>query len=86
MVNLDLSHVTSPEGLELPDEVTEILDLSGLTSAEGLRLLRRIGRDLHLLSLAEDEDDHEVHGPGDLGGEVHWPRVHVHHGRVSYCP
>ena len=68
MANLDLSHVTSPEGLELPDEVTESLDLSGLTSAEGLRLPRRIGGDLYLLSLAEDEYDQEVHGPGELGG------------------
>ena len=35
---LDLSHLTSPEGLELPDEVTGHLNLSGLTSAEGLKL------------------------------------------------
>ena len=36
--NLDLSHVTSPEGLELPDKVTGSFNLSGLESAEGLTL------------------------------------------------
>jgi len=32
--DLDLSHLTSPEGLELPEHVGGCLDLSGLTSAE----------------------------------------------------
>ena len=68
--DLDLSDVTSPEGLELPDKVTGNLDLRGLTSAEGLKLPLHVGGDIRLSSLDKDEYDQEVHGPRE--GEVHF--------------
>ena len=54
--DLDLSDVTSPEGLELPDEVTGTLDLSGLTTVnqlvtfpdKGLTFPEHVGEDLFL--------------------------------------
>ena len=48
--DLDLSHLTSPEGLELPDKVTGDLDLSDLTTAEGLKLPEHVGGDLYFKS------------------------------------
>ena len=68
--DLDLSDVTSPEGLELPDKVTGYLDLEGLTSAEGLKLPEHVGDDLYLSSSTQAEYDQEVHGPAELGGGV----------------
>ena len=68
--DLDLSHLTSPEGLELPEHVGGSLDLSGLTSAEGLKLPLHVGGDIYLWSLDEDEYDQEVHGPRELNGRV----------------
>ena len=68
--DLDLSHLTSPEGLELPEHVGGSLDLSGLTTAEGLKLPLHVGGDIYLWSLDEDEYDQEVHGPRELGGKV----------------
>ena len=70
--DLDLSHLTSPEGLELPEHVGGCLDLSGLTSAEGVKLPEHVGGDIYLWSLDEDEYDQEVHGPRELGGKVHF--------------
>ena len=70
--DLDLSHLTSPEGLELPEHVGGCLDLSGLTSAEGVKLPLHVGGDIYLWSLDEDEYDQEVHGPRELGGKVHF--------------
>ena len=70
--DLDLSHLTSPEGLELPEHVGGCLDLSGLTLAEGLELPEHVGGDIYLWSLDEDEYDQEVHGPRELGGKVHF--------------
>jgi hypothetical protein len=67
--DLDLSHLTSPEGVELPEHVGGCLDLSGLTSAEGLKLPEHVGGDIYLWSLDEDEYDQEVHGPRELGGQ-----------------
>jgi len=68
--DLDLSHLTSPEGLELPEHVGGCLDLSGLTTAEGLKLPLHVGGDIYLWSLDEHEYDQEVHGPRELGGKV----------------
>ena len=68
--DLDLSHLTSPEGLELPEHVGGWLSLSGLTSAEGLKLPLHVGGDIYLWSLDKHEYDQEVHGPRELGGKV----------------
>ena len=68
--DLDLSHLTSPEGLELPEDVAGWLDLSGLTTAEGLKLPLHVGGDIYLWSLDKHEYDQEVHGPRELGGKV----------------
>ena len=68
--DLDLSHLTSPEGLELPEHVGGWLGLSGLTTAEGLKLPLHVGGDIYLWSLDEHEYDQEVHGPRELGGKV----------------
>ena len=46
--DLDLSDVTSPEGLVLPDRVTGNLLLWRLKSAEGLKLPEHVGGDLQL--------------------------------------
>jgi hypothetical protein len=42
----DFSHVTSPEGLKLPDMVNGNLNLSGLTTADGLKLPEHVGGDI----------------------------------------
>ena len=68
--DLDLSHMTSAEGVKLPEHVGWSLDLSGLTTAEGLKLPLHVGGDIYLWSLDEDEYDQEVHGPRELGGKV----------------
>ena len=68
--DLDLSHLTSPEGLELPEHVGGNLYLSGLTTAEGLKLPLHVGGDIYLWSLDKHEYDQEVHGPRELGGKV----------------
>ena len=70
--DLDFSHLSLSTGLELPEHVGGCLDLSGLTSAEGLKLPLHVGGDIYLWSLDEDEYDQEVHGPGELGGKVHF--------------
>ena len=68
---LDLSGLTSAEGLKLPERVGR-LHLSGLSTAEGLKLPEHVKDDIHLWSLDEDEYDQEVHGPVELGGKVHF--------------
>ena len=68
--DLDLSHLTSPEGLELPEHVGGWLGLSGLTRAEGLQFPLHVGGDIYLWSLDKHEYDQEVHGPRELGGKV----------------
>ena len=70
--DLDLSHMTSAEGVKLPEHVRGCLDLSGLTSAEGLKLPLHVGGDIHLWSLGKDEYDQEAHGPVELSGKVHF--------------
>ena len=49
--NLDLSNLTSAEGLVLPDIINGSLDLRGLTSAKGLVLPDTINGDLNLSGL-----------------------------------
>ncbi len=53
--DLNLSSLTSAEGLNLPESVGRDLDLSSLTSAEGLNLPESVGRDLDLRSLTSAE-------------------------------
>ncbi|HIC23927.1 MAG TPA: hypothetical protein EYO84_10900, partial [Planctomycetes bacterium] len=62
--DLNLSHLTSPEGLELPEHVGGCLDLSGLTSAEGLKLPEHVGENLGLSGLTSAEG---VKLPEDVG-------------------
>jgi len=52
---LDLSSLTSAEGLTLPSSIGGWLDLSSLTSAEGLTLPSSIGGGLYLRSLTSAE-------------------------------
>jgi len=53
--SLDLSGLTSAEGLKLPEKIGGDLFLSGLTSAEGLKLPEKIGGNLYLYSLTSAE-------------------------------
>jgi hypothetical protein len=53
--DLDLSHLTSAEGLKLPESMRGSLNLSGLTSAEGLKLPERIKGNLSLSGLTSAE-------------------------------
>ena len=53
--NLDLSNLTSAEGLKLPETINGYLNLSGLTSAEGLELPNTINGNLYLHSLTSAE-------------------------------
>ena len=65
--DLNLSHVKSPEGLELPDKVTGSLFLSGLTSAEGVTFPEHVGGDLNLGALTSaDGLKLPKHVEGDL--------------------
>ena len=69
--NLDLSNLTSAEGLVLPDTINEGLDLGSLTSAEGLVLPNIIGGSLHLTSLTSAKDlvlPDTINGNLDLRG------------------
>ena len=52
--DLDLSHLTTAEGLKLPERIRGDLDLRGLTTAEGLKLPEGIG-DLDLRGLTTAE-------------------------------
>jgi hypothetical protein len=53
--DLDLSHLTSPDGLELPKRVGGWLNLSGLTTADGLKLPEHVGGSLYLNGLTTAE-------------------------------
>jgi len=66
--NLDLSHLTSAEGLTLPESVGGHLDLSHLTSAEGLTLPQSVGGDLNLESLTSVEG---LILPQSVGGDLY---------------
>jgi len=70
--DLYLSHLTTAEGLKLPEHVGGHLNLSGLTTAEGLKLPLHVGGDIYLWSLDEDEYDRKIHGPVEVGGKVHF--------------
>ena len=70
--SLNLDGLTSAEGLKLPEHVGWTLNLNSLTSAEGLKLPEHVGKNLNLKGLDPDEYDREVHGPGELGGEIHF--------------
>ena len=66
--DLDLSSLTSAEGLELPEEIGGSLDLSGLTSAKGLKLPKKIGGYLNLYSLTSAEG---LEFPEEIGGSLY---------------
>ena len=53
--NLNLSFLTSAEGLKLPESVGGDLSLNGLTTAEGLKLPESVGGDLSLNGLTTAE-------------------------------
>ena len=65
---LDLSSLTSAEGLVLPKEIGINLYLSGLTSAKGLVLPEKIGGDLYLSGLTSAEG---LVLPEKIGGTLH---------------
>ncbi len=62
---LDLSNLTSAEGLKLPNEIGGDLHLSSLISAEGLELPNKIGGFLNLFSLTSAEG---LELPNKIGG------------------
>ena len=65
---LDLSGLTSAEGLQLPETIGGDLYLSGLTTAEGLQLPETIGDDLYLSSLTTAEG---LQLPETIGGDLY---------------
>jgi len=65
--NLNLSFLTSADGLKLPENVGGYLYLDGLTSAEGLKLPENIGGDLGLNSLTSAEG---LQLPESVGGDL----------------
>ncbi len=65
--NLNLSHLTSAEGLTLPQSVGGVLYLSRLTSAEGLTLPQSLGGGLYLSRLTSAEG---LTLPQSLGGSL----------------
>ena len=65
--DLDLSHLTTAEGVKLPEYVRGWLNLSGLTSAEGLKLPEGIRR-LYLSGLSTAEG---LKLPEHVGGDIH---------------
>ncbi|MFO0862900.1 MAG: hypothetical protein U0516_04230 [Candidatus Saccharibacteria bacterium] len=64
---LDLSGLTSTEGLQLPETIGGNLNLSGLTSAEGLQLPETIGGYLDLSGLTSAEG---LQLPETIGGGI----------------
>ena len=66
--DLDLSHMTSAEGVKLPEHVRGCLDLSGLTSAEGLELPGHVGGSLDLSGLTTAEG---LKLPLHVGGDIY---------------
>ena len=65
--NLDLWHLTSPEGLVLPSSIGGSLDLRGLKSTEGLVLPHTIGGFLNLWNVDECNG---LKLPQNMGGGV----------------
>jgi hypothetical protein len=63
--NLNLSFLTSAEGLQLPQSVGGVLDLESLTSAEGLQLPQSVGGGLSLSGLTSAEG---LQLPQSVGG------------------
>ena len=66
--DLDLSHLTSAEGLKMPGRLHANLNLSGLTSAEGLKLPERIRGSLNLSGLTSAEG---LKLPLHVGGDIY---------------
>jgi len=66
--DLNLRHLTSAEGLDLPQSIGGYLNLSGLTSAEGLVLPKSIGGNLDLRGLTSAEG---VVFPQSIGGDLY---------------
>ena len=66
--SLDLSGLTSAEGLILPKRVGGWLDLSGLTSADGLTLPKEVGGWLDLSGLTSAEG---LTLPKEVGGGLY---------------
>jgi hypothetical protein len=65
--DLDLSHLTSADGLKLPATVGGSLDLSSLTSADGLKLPTKVGGSLYLCSLTSADG---LKLPATVGGSL----------------
>ena len=65
--NIDLSSLTTAEGLKLPDSIGGYLDLRSLTTAEGLKLPDSIGGSLYLGSLTTAEG---LKLPDSIGGSL----------------
>jgi len=66
--DLDLSHLTSAEGLKLPEKIGGGLYLSYLTSAKGLKLPETIGGDLDLRRLTSAKG---LKLPKEIGGDLY---------------
>ena len=82
--DLDLSHLTSPEGLELPEDVDGSLDLSGLTSAEGLKLPEDVGGWLSLSGLTTAE---RLKLPLYVGGDIYlWSLAEDEYDQEAHGP
>ena len=65
--NIDLSSLTSAEGLVLPESIGGRIDLSSLTSTEGLVLPQHVGGDIYLSSLTSADG---LVLPKQLGGGI----------------
>jgi len=65
--DLNLSHLTSAEGLKLPEHVGGYLHLSGLTTADGLKLPWYVNRNLDLSGLTTAEG---LKLPEHVGGDI----------------
>jgi hypothetical protein len=66
--NLDLKHLTTTEGLNLPDYITGDLILSSLTNAQGLKLPNYIGGNLNLRRLTNAQG---LEFPNFIGGALY---------------
>ena len=66
--HLDLSDLTSAEGLNLPESVGGSVYLRSLTSAEGLHLPKSVGGDINLRNLISAEG---LNLPESVGGSVY---------------
>ena len=66
--DLDYSHLTTAEGLVLPDKIVGSLDLDNLTTAEGLTLPETISGGLYLRTLTTAEG---LVLPTEVGGNLY---------------